>query len=580
TEILQLNKALTGTLSSKPYKIGVLSNVTVNSFREILEYNCRVHQIEPVVEIGNFDNIVQDSAQSADKNMVIIFYELLSVIDDLGIVFNGISDEAFEAIQNKLCSEIDIILANLASIPSIVFNLFSAAAFPASFQGPAKAEQLAATLNDYLLQRKTANLTLIDINKIISGMGQKQAYDFRFYASSKAPYSVAFLKEYTLAIQSLLLKNNGKLKKALIFDCDNTLWKGILGEDGIDGIQYDRDQPKGKYFHQVQQLAAWYSKLGILIGLCSKNNAADVDEVLLQSKTALTNDQIVIKKVNWEDKASNLRAIAADLNIGIDSLVFIDDSSFEINLIKEQVPEILTLQVPQNIAEYPDQLQRLVQQYFSLELNKEDAAKTAMYKQNFERESSKTAFTDIEGYLASLGIVITLSENDAQQIPRLAQLTQKTNQFNLTTKRYTEQQVQQFMEQQGGRIFALSVRDKFGDSGLTGMAIVVPDEQDEQTAVIDSFLLSCRVIGRNIEYAFLNYIIDGLKASGFKRVQASFAPTKKNEQVSAFYENAGMQSVERSDDGGNSYTLELTAGERKTYPYIAIEQAAPSTTTK
>lgn len=572
TELLQQNKLLKGTISTKPYSIGILSNVTVNSFKDILEYNCRIHQIEPNISIGNFDNIVQDSALSSDKEMVIIFYDLLSVIDNLGIYFESISEIAFQQLSLKLKAEIDLILNNLKNTPSVIFNLFSSAYFPPLYSNASKADMLVKDLNNYLETTKSINTHLIDINKIVAQTGVSNCIDFRFYNSSKAPYTISFLKEYAFAMQPILLKNNGKLKKALIFDCDNTLWKGILGEDGINGIDFSIDSNNGRWFHAIQQIAVYLSSKGVLIGLCSKNNDIDVDEVLQLNNAVLRNENLVIKKVNWVDKASNLKAIATALNIGTDSLVFVDDSDFEINLIKEQLPEILTLQVPKQLADYPSQLQKLVNSYFNLSGNKEDTSKTEMYKQQSARNESQNGFTSIEDYLSSLEITVTITENDQEQIQRIAQLTQKTNQFNLTTKRYTEQQISDFMSSPSNVIFSIFVKDKFGESGLTGVCIVTSDKNNPKLAVIDSLLMSCRIIGRNIEYAFINQVMKYLSDKGFDKVAACFSATKKNAQVAEFYDYLDFQQRSDNNEGEKEYELTLVDYKTRPFDYIQIEK--------
>lgn len=572
TEILQLNKALATTLNATPYPISILANVTINSFKEILEYNCRIHKIEPDIEIGNFDNIVQDSLQVKDKSMVIIFYDLLSVIDDTYPFFNGISDEAYLALQQRICGEIDLIFHNLKHVPSVLFNTFSVAAFVPDYLRSNKLDQLARTLNQYLEDKRGTNVTLVYTDKILLQTGVKQGIDFRFYHSSKAPYTVAFLKAYTLAIQPVLLRNNGKLKKALIFDCDNTLWQGIIGEDGAEVIDMSPSSKQGRFYYAVQQLAVYLSTRGVIIGLCSKNNEQDVEEALQRNDMLLNNKHLVIKKVNWQDKASNLRAIATELNIGLDSIVFVDDSAFEINLIKEQVPEILTLQVPANITTYPDELTKLVYQYFNLDAGQEDVAKTQMYKQQFEREETKNAFNSIADYLASLEITVTVAKDNPAYIPRAAQLSQKTNQFNLTTKRYTETEIRNFMETPYEAIFTIFVQDKFGESGLTGIAIVQRDPEDEHTAVLDSLLMSCRIIGRNIEHVFLNYIISFLKKENYTHIKASFLPTKKNMQVSSFYEDNGFALVHTAADGTKDYLLKTTEFNPAAYDYIQLNE--------
>ncbi len=570
TEILQLNKALTGTITSKPYEIGILSNVTVNSFQEVLEYSCRLNQIEPKVEIGNFDNIVQESAVLKNKDLIIIFYDVLNIVDQVSEFFEDIDQEKYNNLKYKLFTEIDIILENLKNTAAVVFNSFSSAYYSHNNFYVSKIETFVNELNTYLEQKKSINVNIINIDKHYTHIGFKHSIDYRFYHSSKAPYTLSFLKSYVNSIEPIILKNNGKLKKAIIFDCDNTLWKGVVGEDGIEGIDMSPTSKFGKFYHFVQRIAVFLSKRGVIIGLCSKNNEQDVLDVLRNHKDMILNeDHIVIKKINWLDKASNLRAIAAELNIGIDSLIFIDDSNFEINLIQEQVPEIFTIQVPTLISDYPDLVFKYANKYFNLAMNGEDANKTEMYKQQFERENSKTAFRSIEDYLASLEIELNIDKNDELQIPRIAQLTQKTNQFNLTTKRYTESQIQQFVSNIKYEVYAMSVKDKFGDNGLTGVCIAYEDEKNHNNVKIDTFLMSCRIIGRNIEFVYLNYIINDLVKKGYQTITADYIPTKKNGQVEYFYDNVGFKLVEKKEEARH-YLLDISNFVPKHVDYITI----------
>jgi FkbH-like protein len=571
TEILKRNRSLTGTINSKPYSIGILANITINSFKEILEYNCRVHEIEPAIEIGNFDNIVQDSATFNNKDAVIICYDMMGIVANTSVFFEHITEENYNALFQKLASEIDLIFNNLKSVPSVIFNLFSTASFTPDYTGTTKKDQFANDLNRYLEGKRSPNITLVNTDRIITRIGLKQAIDYRFYYSSQAPYTIAYFKEYAVAIQPVLLRNTGKLKKALIFDCDNTLWKGIIGEDGVDGIEMSPLSQPGMFYHKVQQLAVHLSKMGIIIGLCSKNNPEDVEEVMQHEDMVLTNEHVVIKKVNWQDKATNLREIARELNIGLDSLIFVDDSDFEITLIREQVREVLTFQVPTHITDYPDQLQRLAYQYFNLKQSKEDSGKTEMYKQQFQREESKSTFASIEDYLASLEIVLTISRDNMAQVPRIAQMTQKTNQFNLTTIRYTDSQIQQFMETEHAAIFTIFVQDKFGDSGLTGVCIIRKDQADNAKASIDSLLMSCRIIGRNIEFVFMDHIIKALAQTGIKQITATYIPTKKNAQVEQFYDTVGFVPEARPGSDKH-YILDISAYHSKDFSYIRIKE--------
>lgn len=566
TEILQLNKSLTGTISGEPYTVGILSNVTINNFKDIAEYFFRVNKIEPKIEPGNYDNIVQDSSSMAANKMVIIFYEMLNIADSVEGFFEAISDELFENLQQKLFTEIDIILGNLSSTATVVFNTFSSLFFVPNYSQETKVNALRNNLNSYLAGKKQSNLYIVDINTVIAEIGVSQAVDFRFYQSSKAPYTVAFFKQYCKALLPIVLINTGKLKKALIFDCDNTLWHGILGEDGNEGIDMQATSKKGAPFHMVQQMAKYLSKKGVIIGLCSKNNAEDVDDVLLNNPDiVLKNEDIVIKKVNWSDKVTNLKTIAKELNIGLDSLVFVDDSSFEVNLIQQQLPQVLTLQVPEK--GYENFLQDKIYTYFNLNANKEDERKTLIYKEQFKRENEKQAHHTLEDYLASLDMQITIEINSVVHIPRVAQLTQKTNQFNLTTIRYTETEIQGFIN--NGFVITLGVKDKFGDSGLTGACLIKKDSTDNKTAIIDSLLMSCRVIGRNIEIAFLNYIIQFLRTQNFLTVPASYNKTLKNAQVEEFYEKAGFTLILQNEQH-KEYQLDLSDYTDKSIGYIKI----------
>ena len=325
-----------------------------------------------------------------------------------------------------------------------------------------------------------------------------------------------------------------------------------------------------KFYHLVQRIAVFLSKRGVIVGLCSKNNEQDVLDVLRNHKDMiLKEDHIVIKKVNWIDKANNLRAIASELNIGIDSLVFVDDSNFEINLIKEQVPEIYTIQVPASISDYPNLILKNVYKYFNFDLNTVDAKKTELYKKQFERENSKAAFSSLEDYLVSLEIQLSLVKNDKAHAPRIAQLTQKTNQFNLTTCRYTEIQVDQYIADKNYEVYAMFVKDKFGDNGLTGVCILKEDETDPKNVIIDSLLMSCRIIGRNIEFVYVSHIIKDLANKGYQKILAEYIPTKKNTQVENFYDKIGFSIIENID-GVKHYKLNIADFEPTSIDYIKI----------
>jgi FkbH-like protein len=259
----------------------------------------------------------------------------------------------------------------------------------------------------------------------------------------------------------------------------------------------------------------------------------------------LKEKHIAIHKINWSDKVSNLKEISMELNIGLDSIIFVDDSTFEINLVREQLPEVTTIQVPSNIYLYPSLLLKNIYKYFNLNPTKDDLNKTDMYKKELLRSQYKSIYTSIEEYLSSLEIEITVEKNNLSHLERLSQLTQKTNQFNLTSKRYTENQIKNFILSEEYHVYSLSVSDKFGESGITGLCIIFEKKISNGSILnIDTLLMSCRILGRNIEFQFFNTVIKQFLNLNVKEIRAVYIRSKKNEQVSNFYEklNFGLIS--------------------------------------
>ena len=550
TDILIENERMGKELKGPPFRITILSNIIVHQLRDILEFQLRSKGINAHVAFGNYDNIAQEAGKmDGDVNAVIVFWELVNFTEGLEYRADLLSDREQEEIRSGMSSGIELALDGLRNKSLVLFNKFSTQAFSNRKLDTDTLEKLAAELNNRLYARNQSNLRIVDTDKILSLLGIQAGIDFRNYNSSKALYTVDFQREYASRISDMILPLAGKMKKALVFDCDNTLWSGILGEDGIDGISMDGNSHTGKAFAAVQSMAVKLAREGVIIGLCSKNNAADVDEVLRTHRhMILKDDHITVKKVNWTDKATNLRQMAAELNIGLDSIVFVEDSEFEIGLVNKELPEVETFRVNNKIHLYPVEFSGLMNRFYRLSRSREDLDKNRQYKQQAEREAMKSSFSSIRDYLASLQIEVDFLKNDAAQVPRMAQMTQKTNQFNLTTRRYSEAEIEGILKSGRDDIYALSVKDRFGDSGITGLAIV---RNGDGMSFIDSFLLSCRIIGRGIEDEFLKTIVDDAR-SGV--ITAEFLPTAKNSQVSEFYDKFGFEAKTISG-GGKKYKL-------------------------
>lgn len=568
SEILRQNTALARSLGDPRYKIAVLANVTVSQIKEILEYTLRLEGVPAVVTIGDYDNIVQDSLKYKESELVVLFWEPYSIAGDLQYRIDLLTDSEVNEIFDRTCAELGFVFKNLQETPLVLMNTFTALPFSAPDVVPTKLEELTRKLNGHLRDHTPKNARVIDLDKVIARVGIQNSFDLRYWYSSKAPYAIDFLKAYSQFVKPFVLSSRGKAKKALIFDCDNTLWKGVLGEEGANGIQMSRATKEGSFFADVQSIALSLNKQGVLIGLCSKNNPQDVDEVVRSHPDMqLRNENLAVKRVNWADKVSNLREIARELNIGLDSLVFVDDSAFEVNLVRSQLPEVTVLQVPETLYLYPSMLRANCGLFYSLSTTAEDAKKTEMYKDQAKRKASKLEFGDLQSYLASLATKLTIHEDDVSIVPRMAQLSQKTNQFNLTTIRYTEGDMGAFVSGALTNVFAFAVSDRFGDSGITGLCIV--NNLGAQEALIDTFLMSCRVLGRNVEYAFMNWLIERLDRQGVRRVYARYVETAKNAQVKEFYDRCSF-SLTPSTEKARDYVLNVGEYRSKRVEYVEI----------
>lgn len=568
-DILKLNREFGERISGVPYQIKVISNITTNQVNDILELSLRSHGINAVAHSGEYDNIVQESTRLQNSNLVVIFWELANLIDGFHYKAPLMEEDALEQLLSKVEEEISFVFQNLGSHPFVLFNRFSSLAHTYYNIHNNVLDRVTQRLNAFLNKNCPANVTLVDTDKVLVQVSVLRGVDWRSYCSSRALYSIEYFKAYVSQISPLILGVLGKSKKALIFDCDNTLWKGIVGEDGISGIEMTTETPQGMYFEEVQHLALELHQQGIILGLCSKNNAEDVDEVLAHHPGMhVRNENLVIKKVNWNDKASNLLAIAEELNIGVDSLVFVEDSDFEVQLVREKLPQVTVLQVPKRLEDYPRMIREHMNLFHTSILGKEDLQRAAMYKQEALRKSEKKNYSTIEDYLRGLNLRMRIFVNSMDLAPRIAQLTQKTNQFNLTTKRYTEVEIRNFMKN-GSDVFAIEVFDKFGDYGVTGVCVLTYSA-GEQRGEFDTLLMSCRVLGRNIEHCFLNVLMEHLRARGVIEVRSLYISTTKNSQVECFFDDFGFRVMEQNESSKSYFII---PGDYRTnlVEYIGVE---------
>ncbi len=571
TEILRRNRELTPTPETKPYEAAVLSNTTIGLVKDILEYALRAEGLPAKAVVGEYDNIVQDSARLKNAPLIAIFWELGNIVDGLHRDAKLLDDDALKALEDKTTGELELVVRNLADVPLILVNRFSAL----PFAGASRLEELSRRLNARLEDLLPKNARLIDTDKLFAEVGLEKSVDFRYYNSSKALYTIEFYKAWAEEALGPVLAATGRAKKALIFDCDNTLWRGVLGEDGAEGLKMSPTTPEGAVFAEIQSIALSLQRRGVLLGLCSKNSSEDVAAVLERHPDMLLRPEtIAAKRINWADKAQNLREIASELNIGLDSLVFVDDSPFEAELVRAQLPQVRVLQTPEKLEDYPRLLRKLAGFFASAAPTAEDLRRTELYREQGDRAEKRAAFVSVEEYLASLEQRVAVFENDKSLTARMAQLCQKTNQFNATTKRHTESDISRMLEIPAARLFAFSASDKFGDNGVTGLSIVLPGQTADE-AVVDTFLISCRVIGRNIEFAFMDHLVDELRAAGVRHLRARHERTAKNGPAADFFEKCSFRLI-RSDAKVREYELALSEYRPSAIAYIEVLKADAS----
>lgn len=545
-DIIKQNELLKLYLTDKDnIDIIVLSNITLNQIAPILEFEFRNSGLNVFVKIGEYDNILQTSEIIKDE-IPIVFWELSNLKESFVFEIELYNDEKFNRYFEKTIQELNILFNSLKNKKLVIFNKFSHILFSNSILNKSNFEIFVNKINHFLIENLPKNFILVEIDKIIASLGIENVINFRNFYQSKSLYTIDFLKKYSFFISPAVLSLYGKSKKALILDCDNTLWNGIVGEDGIDGIQLSETNKKGIFFKEIQILAKYLFNKGIILGICSKNNENDVIEVFERRKDMiLLSSDFIIKKINWTNKSSNIESIAKELNIGIDSIVFIDDSTFEIELIKEQLPQVYTLQVPEDLSLYPVKMLELTNLFYSSSISKEDLDRNRMYKEDKFRQDIKEKFDNLEEYLEKLEISIEFTNKDTDAKDRISQLTQKTNQFNLTTRRYSIADISNFFELDNFDIISINVSDKYGNTGLTGICII---EYNGVNATIDTFLMSCRILGRNIENVFLLEILEHINKKGFKYIYSTYIKTIKNLQTEYFYENNNFTIVETLDN--------------------------------
>lgn len=403
------------------------------------------------------------------------------------------------------------------------------------------------------LASSRSNLYVADIDSIQAQIGRDRMFAPAVYASTDMVVSLDALPAVAFAAADIIAALRGTFKKCLILDLDNTLWGGIVGDDGWEGIQVGHDLGIGKIFHEFQQWIKKLSQRGIILAVCSKNDAEVAREPFEKNpEMVLRLDDFAVFVANWDNKADNIRYIQRVLNIGFDSMVFIDDNPFERNIVRENLPEVTVPELPEDPALYLEYLYGL-NLFETASFSAGDAARTAQYRVEAQRRELHDKFTDEGDYLRSLEMKAVVEGLTPFNLPRVAQLSQRSNQFNLRTVRYDEAALERIGSDKDCEVIAFSLSDRFGDNGL--ISYVVLRRQAPDTFFIENWVMSCRVLKRGMEDFVLNTIVGHVRAADARKLVGEYIPTPKNKLVAAHYDNLGFTRVQEGPC--NMYVLDI-----------------------
>lgn len=539
-------------------RIGISSNVSVDLLGTFLRKHTLLAGARAEVTIGNHDDPVGDTerfaAEGIEQMVMLPFFDNLLPAFERRIELMSLAD--VDAKEAELRARWRLAFDKARPLRQVWVGTLHRYLVPLDTGVPDPVDAVLDRFNAMLRDEAAgfANVRVIDTRAVLQQVGAPVAFDHRFYLRNTAPYAGPYLDELARRIVGAARGFGGWYHKALVLDCDNTLWGGIVGEDLLDGIKLDPHSYPGRVYWQVQQEFAALERQGILLCLCSKNNPQDVDDVLERHpNSVLRQGHIAVRKVNWNDKVSNLRAIAQELNIGLDSLVFIDDSDFECSAVRSALPMVRVYQVPSSLPDYPRLAREIRELFLAGGVSEESRSKTAQYRQRQEAVAASAQFETHEAYLASLDLRVRMARDDAPSLARISELTQKSNQFNLTTLRQSPAEIQQRMDHPDATVYSLTVSDRFGDAGLTGVVLA---RWEGEVARIDAFLMSCRVIGRGVEFCFWPALLDDARRQGCRAIEADYRPTAKNAQVADFYDRLGLSLVSE-DNGVRHYRASL-----------------------
>lgn len=537
----------------KPLKVFILRTYTVETIEPVLKLRLMLEGFEPSIEFGDYNALFTEALDPAsplyefNPDMVLVMARIEELLPEF---INGFGerkeDEWNELIRGSLEQMTSLVrkLEDGLSAQVLLQNI-TLGARPYwgvhEAQSPGGQTRLIEEFNQGLAAiAETSLKTFIwDFDGFVRSAGYRTIFDPKAWYTSKNPYRQAAYPAIAEDLMRYILSMSGSVKKCVVVDLDNTLWGGIAGEDGFDGIALGHDYP-GSCFLDLQKGLLRLYRRGIILAINSKNNEEDALEIIDKHPyMLLRRKHFAAIRINWSDKVTNMRALAAELNIGLDSMIFLDDNPAECAMVKENCPGVEVVRIPEKPYLVPGVIERL--NYIEkITLTAEDRQKGEHYRAQAQRKEAEKGFENLHDFLKSLETEVGIAPAAAFTIPRIAQLTQKTNQMNLTTRRYTEADIVALVEDPAHFVFSVSSRDRFGDHGIIGVFIL---KIDADSCFIDTFLLSCRVIGRGIEDSMAASIDGFARQHGLKKLKGEYIPTHRNKPAAGMYERLGFKKT-------------------------------------
>ena len=535
----------------KKLRVAFLASSTINGFEETMRVKCFQKGIDCITYVADYNQYNQEILNQ-DSGLYQFKPDITFLILDTRHILGEYFFSWYSIPHDDRPKIIDAKISEIENICNTFTKNFDSKLVVTSLQIPnyspygineesilRSLKEVIYEINTKLFQwNKSGKIFTYDFNEFVRKFGENNIFNYKQFFSGDIKISTEYIPRFVNELMGYIYAVTGTSKKCIVLDLDNTLWGGVIGEDGFDNIKLG-DNPIGRSFVEFQKRLLALNQRGIILAINSKNNFDDAIKVIRKHPNMiLKEDNFACVKINWDDKVSNLQKIAEELNIGLDSMIFFDDDPINQEYVRESLHEVLVVDLPKDSSQYP-QIITEMKEFDVLKITEEDTKRSDMYLGQKNRKAFENKIGNFNEFLKHMNIEVHIKKANSFLIPRISQLTLKTNQFNLTTRRYQEEEVSKFSTSDDKIVECVQVSDKFGDNGITGTYIV--EKKNDEEWIIDTFLLSCRIIGRGVEDSMMNQIIEKAKLSGVKRIKGEFIPTTKNKPAENFYEKLGFK---------------------------------------